>query len=197
MKEILLHFQKHDPILYSHIGSYSFPKSNRGVNLFSDLCEIIIGQQLSERVGDVLFARFKSLFGTGEITPLHVRKLDPENIRAIGISRNKAAYILSLAESICSGRLDLLSLHDLPDNDVIAELTNLRGIGKWSAEMFLMFSLNRSDVFSYGDLGLRRAIQKMYNLKKEPTVSQAKIISEKWKPYRTYACRILWNSLVG
>lgn len=194
MKKIIDHFAKVDQILFSAIGDFDFPKTQRGNNLFADLCEIIIQQQLSEKVGDVIFGRFRKLIN-GKITPEKVLEIPDKKLRNIGTSYNKVRFIKNLARDIVEERIFLDKLEKQEDERAIGELTKLNGIGRWSAEMFLMFSLGREDVFSYGDLGLRRAMQKLYKLKKEPTQKQAEKIAKKWKPYRTYACRILWRSL--
>lgn len=195
MKKIIDHFEKVDQILFSVIGDLKFPQTTRGNNLFADLCEIIIQQQLSEKVGDVIYGRFQKLFRKGKIIPEEVLKISDDKIREIGTSMNKVKFIKNLAKEIVEENIQLEQLGKLENEAIIGQLTKLKGIGRWTAQMFLMFSLGRVDVFSYGDLGLRKAIQKLYKLKKEPTQEQAERISRKWKPYRTYACRILWNSL--
>lgn len=195
MKHIINHFKKVDPVLFSAGNGSTFSTLKKGDNLFADLCEIIIQQQLSERVGDVIFERFKKLFPEKKIIPQYVMEVPDERIREVGTSNNKVKFIKSLAQDIVEEKIVLDKLDQLEDEMVISQLIKLKGIGRWSAEMFLMFSLGREDVFSYGDLGLRRAIQKLYKLKKELTLNQALKISSKWKPYRTYACRILWRSL--
>lgn len=162
---------------------------------FSDLCEAIINQQLSDKVATVIFARYKKLFLGEKVTPKSVLKISDEKIRAIGLSYSKISFIKDLAQKIQIGELKLENLAGLDNEKVIAELVKVKGIGPWTAEMFLMFSLGREDIFSHGDLGLRRAIQKLYALKKEPTEKQTERISKKWSPYRTYACMILWSSL--
>lgn len=189
------HFRKADPILYSIIGTLDFPKSERGKDLFADICEIIIQQQLSGRVGDVIFARFKRLFSKEKINPQSLMKFSDKKIRKIGTSNMKVKYLKNLAKIIAGNQIQLEKLIDLENEEIINRLIKIKGIGRWSAEMFLIFSLGREDIFSYGDLGLRKAIQKLYKLKKEPTQKQAEKIANKWKPYRTYACRILWRSL--
>lgn len=196
MRHVINHFEKNDPILFRAIGNYSFPTLNRGNNLFADLCEIIIQQQLSERVGDVLYTRFKKLFPKENVTPEYLLHLSIDDIREIGVSRSKVQYMQNVARAIFDKTLIFEPFSSMDDESVIIEITKIKGLGRWSAEMFLMFSLGREDIFSYGDLGLRRAIQKLYSLKKEPTLKQALQISQKWKPYRTHASRILWHSLI-
>ncbi len=162
-------------------------------NYFASLCELIISQQLSVKVSDVIYNRFKRLLDD-VIEPERVHTLSVEELRALGISNAKAKYILDLADKVITKQVHLESLKDMTEQEVIDELTKVKGIGRWTAEMFLMFSLGREDLFSTGDLGLKRAIEKLYQIK-DPTVEKLLEISENWKPYRTYACRILWNSL--
>ncbi len=186
MKRVVQHFERVDPVLASVITSVA-PLAP-GSDYFSDLCEIVIQQQLSEKAGETLWRRFLALFR--KLTPHAVLRTPDEKIRSAGISWHKVSYIKNLATYG-----DFAKLRDLPDEDVLRQLTNIKGIGPWSAEMFLMFSLAREDVFSYGDLGLRRAIQKLYNFKREPTRRQMERIVARWAPYRTYAAKILWGTL--
>ncbi len=186
MKHIIKHFKKVDPILAAAVKTLDpIVPSN---DYFSDLCEIVIQQQLSEKAGETIWHRFLKLFE--RLTPANVLATPDVNIRAAGISWSKITYLKNLAKH---GGLE--ALRDMGDAEVIRELTKIKGIGPWSAEMFLMFSLGREDVFSYGDLGLRRAIQKLYKFKKEPTIKQMGKIVRKWSPYRTYGARILWKML--
>lgn len=195
-KQITQHLRKVDPVLGSVLDKFdSIKPLVKSDNFFADLCEAIINQQLSEKVGTVIFNRFKNLFPKGKITAKNLLKLKDEEIRKIGTSGSKVKFMKELAKKVHAQEIILEKLDGLKNEEVIAELTKLKGIGQWTAEMFLMFSLAREDVFSYGDLGLRRAIQKLYKLTKEPTKKEAEEISLKWSPYRTYACRILWRSL--
>ncbi len=198
-KNALAHFHSVDPILYS--VSQTITLEEQAIRLpkhyFASLCSEIIGQQLSGRVADVLFERFEKLFPRKRVTPRAVLKLTDETLRATGMSWSKARFIKDLARHIVTHSISLPSLDALSDSEVIATLTRVKGIGPWTVEMFLMFTLGREDVFSYGDLGLRRAIKKLYGFKKDPTVKQMEKIVIKWKPYRTYAARILWKSLDG
>lgn len=192
---ILKHFKKQDPILYKIAQKYDKPMELKvSQNLFSDLCEDIIGQQLSVRVGDVISGRFFDLFPNRKPTPERTLKLTVEDLREIGTSRGKANYIIDLAQKIVNAEVHLESFIAMDDNEVMRELIKVKGIGPWTAEMFLMSSLAREDVFSTGDLGLKRAIEKLYK-KEDPSKLEMEEISIKWSPYRTYACRILWHSL--
>lgn len=197
-KKIKIHFQKVDPVLYSVLEKIDSIKSlTKSENLFSDLCETIINQQLSEKAGETIFRRFKKLFSTKGINPQELCKLSAEKIRTAGTSNSKAKYLKNLAEKIQIKEIDLDDFAEKDDFTVKNSLMKIQGIGPWTAEMFLMFSLARPDIFSLGDLGLRKAIQKLYNFKKKPTDKQMEILSKKWIPFRTYAARILWKSLDG
>lgn len=196
--KIIVHFQTVDPILYSLLEKYPSLKTitiEKSPDYFRNLCREIIGQQLSGKVADVMFDRFEKLFPKKLVTPKRVLSLSKEILRGTGMSWSKAGFLRDLAEKAISKLVRLDTLDQLPDAEIIRRLTRVKGIGPWTAEMFLMFTLGREDIFSYGDLGLRRAIQKLYAFKKEPSIKQMEKIVTKWKPYRTYAARILWRSL--
>lgn len=137
--------------------------------------------------------RFKNLFPGRNITPTFLSKISNEDLRNVGVSWAKVKYLKDLAAKVSNKEIILGGLYELDDGKAIKELTKIKGVGNWTAEMFLMFSLGREDVFSYGDLGLRKAIEKIYDLK-DPTEKTIEKISQKWVPYRTWACRILWKS---
>ena len=196
--KILNHFKKNDVILYEAALTYDEPLELKvRDDLFSHLCKDIIGQQLSGRVSDVIFGRFVKLFPTKKLSPKLVRKKSVEELRSVGMSYAKARFIIDLATKVDDKVVKLEHLEKKSNEEVIVELTKVKGIGPWTAEMFLMFSLGRPDVFSTGDLGLKRAIQKLYKIKKEPTAKQLLKISAPWSPYRTYACCVLWDSIDG
>lgn len=192
-----IHFEKVDPILfgaYQDIGGIEGIAPRPKSEFFVSLCSAIVSQQLSGRVANVIFGRFEGLFPQKKITPEKVLKLSHETLRKAGMSNGKASYIRDLAQKVHASEVRLELLRDLENEHVILELTKIKGIGRWTAEMFLMFTLGREDVFSHGDLGLRKAIERLYNLQ-NPTKEQIEAIAIKWSPYRTYASRILWGSL--
>jgi len=160
---------------------------------FRELTESIIGQQLSIKAADTILSRFYKLM-KGPIAPRKVLKLKDEDIRKAGISYQKISYIKDLAKKFDDDEIEFHKFNKLTDEKIIEELIAVRGIGRWTAEMFLIFGLGRPDVFSYGDLGLRRAIEKLYKIKDLEEVEAIRI-SEKWKPYRSIASRYLWKSL--
>lgn len=190
-KKVIAHFHSVDPLLASVIPLIKPFRLEISDDPFSDLVESIICQQLSDKAGATIFARFQTLFPNKKISARAILKLPDKNIRAVGPSWSKVSYIKNVAKA----GLNFQALQSLDDTQIIQELTKIKGIGPWTAEMFLMFSLGRPDVFSFGDLGLRRAIRKLYNLRKEPKRKRLVQISKKWSPYRSYAARILWRSL--
>ena len=195
-KKIKNHFRKAYPVLYGVLAKIgSLKPLTKSENFFADLCETIINQQLSGKAGKTIFRRFQKLFSKDLINPQELCKLSAEKIRKVGTSNSKVKYLKNLAEKIQSKEIDLDDLAGKDEFSVKNSLMKIKGIGPWTAEMFLMFSLARPDIFSLGDLGLRKAIQRLYKLTREPTKKEAEEISLKWSPYRTYACRILWRSL--
>lgn len=189
------HFKKVDPILYSVIEKIDDLEPRSSTNYFSSLCESIISQQLSERVATIICERFKKLFPHEEITPEYVLKFSVEEIRAVGISRNKISFMKDLAMKVIDKTIRFDDLILLTNEEIIKELVVVKGIGPWTVEMFLIFTLGKEDVFSFGDLGLKRAIEKLYKIDHEPSKDEMQEISQKWSPYRSYACRVLWKSL--
>ena len=163
---------------------------------FDALVIAIVNQQLSTSAARTIAGRLCQLFPDGRLpAPEGWRQVSVEQIRAVGLSRPKATYIKELADRIASGDIPLAGLADLPDEDVIALLTRARGIGRWSAEMVLMFTLRRPDVLPLDDLGILRAVQRVYRLRKPPTPDRVRRIAAPWRPYRTVACWYLWASL--
>lgn len=163
-------------------------------DLFVDIIESIVSQQLSVKASNTIWTRFKLLFGKKKITPKNLLAIDDEKIRGAGISYSKIKYMNGLASMIEQKEIDLEKIKTLPNEEVLADLTRVKGIGPWTAEMILMFSLGREDVFSLGDIGLRNAISKIYSIDRDD-LERVEKISNEWKPYRTYAARYLWKSL--
>jgi DNA-3-methyladenine glycosylase II len=171
-------------------------RAGRPHDLYGALVRSIVGQQLSTRAARAIYSRLTDRFGGRTPTPAEVLADDPDELRAAaGLSRAKVQYLRSLAEHVLDGSLELERLGDLPDEQVIAELVAVRGIGAWSAHMFLMFQLGRPDVLAIGDLGIRRAVMLRYGLPAMPTPAEVERLGERWRPYRTLACLYLWRSL--
>jgi DNA-3-methyladenine glycosylase II len=185
------HFKKADPIIYAVIKTMDFDRwwNRPKADYFTALCEDIIGQQLSGKAADVIFARFEKLFPKKQITPERILKLADQQIRNIGTSWAKVKYLKNLAKQVKTGAFKLALLDQLADETIITELTKIKGIGRWTAEMFLIFTLKRPDVFSFGDLGLNKAFKKLYG--NQDMAAAVK----RWSPYKSFAALALWQSL--
>ncbi len=163
---------------------------------YGALVRSIVGQQLSTSAARAIYARLTDRFGGRTPTPVEVLEDDPEELRAAaGLSRAKVSFLRSLAEHVLEGTLELERLDALPDDEVKAELIAVKGLGPWTADMFLMFHLQRPDVLPVGDLGIRRAMMQRYELGELPDPAAMEAIAEPWRPYRTDACVYLWRSL--
>lgn len=191
------HFKKVDPILYSSIKELYLLEKVTANKYFEKLSGEIINQQLSDKASATIFSKFKKLYPQGKITPEYTLKLEHDQIRKAGPSNSKVKFIKGLAQKVVSEELKLEKLENMTDLEVANELTKVKGIGPWTAEIFMMFSLGRPNLFSYGDLGLRKAIKKLYRFKSDPTQKQMEKIVNKWSPYKSYACIILWQVLDG
>lgn len=171
-------------------------RAGRPDDHYGALLRAIVGQQLSTKAARSIFTRLTDRFDGRTPTPEQVLADDPEELRlAAGLSRPKVGYLRSLAEHVLSGELELERLDELPDEQVIAELVAVKGLGVWSAHMFLMFHLQRPDVLPVGDLGIRKAMQRAYELPELPGSEEMEAIAQPWRPQRTLACRYLWRSL--
>ena len=170
-------------------------KRERPGDAYGALLRSIVGQQLSTKAAATIYGRMLELFGGHAPTPKQLLKADPDKIRAAGLSRPKIAYLRDLARHVEDGTLELERLPELPDEEVTAQLTAIKGLGPWTADMFLMFHLSRPDILPVGDQGIRRAIQVEYRLRKLPDAKRMENIARPWRPYRTLACLYLWSSL--
>jgi DNA-3-methyladenine glycosylase II len=162
---------------------------------FSALVRAITYQQLSTKAAATIYSRVAALMPGGDPTPAGFAALGDEQLRAAGMSRQKCAYLRDLCAHLANGTLDLDALDAMSDDDVIAALSQVKGIGRWSAEMFLIFRLHRPDVLPVGDLGIVTAIQRAYRLRKRPTPDRMRRLGEAWRPYRSVASWYLWRSL--
>ena len=171
------------------------PRPPRG-DVYAALVRAIVGQQLSVRSARAIYGRLLERFDGHPPTPEQILADEPDELRvAVGLSHAKTAYLRSLAEHMLSGELELDRLQELSDEEVTAALTAVKGIGEWSADIFLMFSLGRPDVLAVGDLGIRRAVQRAYDLEDLPAAAELTALAEPWRPHRTAACLLLWSSL--
>ena len=170
-------------------------KRERPGEAYGTLVRSIVGQQLSTKAAATIYGRVLERFGGHTPTPKQLLKADPEDLRAAGLSRAKVAYLRDLAQHVEDGALELERLPDLPDEEVVAQLTAIKGVGQWTADIFLMFHLGRPDILPVGDQGIRRAIQVEYGLRKLPDAKRMQRIAKPWRPYRTLASLYLWSSL--
>jgi len=164
---------------------------------FRALAHAIIAQQLSSKAAATIEGRFDALFPGGRPKPADVAVVPDERLRAVGMSFQKIRYVRDLCARIQDGSLDLHAFHDMSDESVVESLTSVKGIGRWTAEMFLMFRLHRPDVLPVADVGILRAVQRAYRLRKAPTPERLLRIGEPWRPYRSVACWYLWASLAN
>ncbi len=196
-----IHLQASDPVLGAIVAAFGplDPGSDRDAapgEHYAALVRSIVGQQLSTKAASTIHGRLIDRFDGRAPTPQEVLADDPEELRAAaGLSRAKVGFLRSLAEHVISGELELERLDDLPDAEVTAELIAVKGLGPWTADMFLMFHLDRPDVLPVGDLGIRRAVERAYGLAELPDAAELTRIAEPWRPHRTLACRYLWRSL--
>lgn len=163
---------------------------------YGALVRSIVGQQLSAKAAYAINARVLERYGGRPPSPEEILAEDPEEFRAaVGLSRAKVGFLRSLAEHVRSGELELHRMGRLPDQEVIAELCAVKGIGEWTAHMFLIFHLQRPDVLATGDLGIRAAMRNAYGLSELPVPAEMERIAQSWRPHRSTACRFLWRSL--
>lgn len=186
-------FLIHDDVLRPVIEKYELTSSVMSTRLFYDVLESIVSQQLSIKAADTIFKRFLALLPE-QFTPEDVYALTHEQLRSVGLSNNKAIYVHALAHEVVMNAFEMDTLHQVSDEEVIVQLTRIKGIGRWTAEMMLIFALGRPDVFSVGDLGLRAAVEKLYGIERTK-LKEIEELSQQWKPYRSYASRWLWKSL--
>ncbi len=186
-----------DPLLAPVIQQAGICTIRKHTDYYRALVESIIGQQLSVKAAASIRARFIALFDDSFPTPQQILATSVEEMRATGFSRAKANYVHDLAQHILDGKIDFASFDDLANDEIVTELTAVKGIGEWTAHMFLMFCMGRTDILPYGDLGIRNGIQKLYDL---PTIPDKTIVEtiakqKQWHPYETIASWYIWQSL--
>jgi len=189
------HLKRNDPVLAQIIGRVGPVKFELDDDHYEAVVGSIIFQQLAGPAARAILNRFKQLYGGRLPSPREYLSTDVEKLRGSGLSPQKISYIKDLAERLENGTLDLKRLENLPDEEALDELDNVRGIGRWTAEMFLIFKLGRTDVLPVDDLGLRKAAQKAYRLRKLPTRDRFEQLAEKWHPYSSISTFYLWKSM--
>jgi DNA-3-methyladenine glycosylase II len=194
MRKALNHLKTCDPVLCGIIERVGPFRMEYGPPEFHSLAESILYQQLNGRAAETIFNRFTALAGD-PLTPEGILKLTDEQLRGVGLSKQKSSYLRDLAAKTASGLLDFSRLAEMPDAEVIEHLTQVKGIGVWTAQMFLMFTLRRPDVLPTGDYGVQAAMKKHYRKRKLPKPKDMEKIARKWAPYRSIACWYLWRSL--
>jgi len=172
-------------------------KEERPVDAYGALLRAIVGQQLSTKAARTIYLRVVELFGGKTPSPEQLLEASEEDLRAAGLSGRKTEYVRDLASHVIGGELELDRLEELGDEEVIEEIVAVRGLGQWTAEMFLLFHLERPDVLSGGDLGIRKAIQVEYGLEEMPPPKRVIEIGEPWRPHRSLASLYLWESLAA
>jgi DNA-3-methyladenine glycosylase II len=195
MRKAILHLQAADPIMggiIRRVGAYRIEFREPG---FETLVRSIVYQQLSGRVAQVIFGRLAAAAPGGIPTPENILALRPAKMRSLGLSKQKTVYIRDLARHTRAGTVNFGELAGLPDAAVIERLTKVKGVGVWTAHMFLIFALRRTNVLPVGDLGIRAAIRKAYGLADLPSPAEMESMGQRWHPYCTVAAWYLWRSL--
>jgi DNA-3-methyladenine glycosylase II len=188
---------RRDPVLAALIrkhGACGLAAAQR-TDHFSALVRAIVGQQLSTKAAATIHRRLVDLMPGGQATSASIACVDDEQLRAVGLSRQKSAYLRDLCAKVDDGTVRLDALERMSDEEVIEALTKVKGVGRWTAEMFLMFRLHRPDVLPVGDLGIVNAVKNVYGLRKKPTPERIMKIGDAWRPYRSVASWYLWRSL--
>jgi len=194
MRHAVRHLKKADPVLCAIIERIGPYRIEYDEPRFHSLAEAIVYQQLNGRAASTIFKRLTDLAGD-PLTPEGILKLTEAQMRGAGLSKQKLSYLRDLAEKAHSGQVDFARLPDLPDEEVIKQLTQIKGIGVWTAHMFLMFALRRPNVLPTGDYGVQMAIRKHYRKRKLPKPKDMEKIAKSWEPYRSVACWYLWKSM--
>ena len=194
MRKAIIQLKNADPVLAAiieQVGAYHMNYDEPG---FASLAEAIVYQQLHGKAATTIFKRVTDLAGL-PLTPQGILKLSEAQLRGAGLSKQKLSYLRDLAEKTRSGEVQFERFSQLSDEEVIRQLTQIKGIGQWTAHMFLMFSLRRPNVLPTGDLGIQMAIRKHYRKRKLPKPAQMEKIARAWEPYRSVACWYLWRSM--
>jgi DNA-3-methyladenine glycosylase II len=194
MRKAIIHLKKCDPVLREIIERVGPFRMEYGDPQFASLAEAIVYQQLNGKAAETIFKRFAALAGD-PLTPEGILKLSDEELRGVGLSKQKSTYLKNLAQKTAAGVLDFSRLPELPDEEVIEHLTQVKGIGVWTAHMFLIFSLRRPNVLPTGDYGVQMALKRHYRKRKLPKPKDMEKIARAWEPYRSVACWYMWRSL--
>jgi DNA-3-methyladenine glycosylase II len=194
MKRAITHLKKADPVLRAIIERVGPCKMEYSPPEFHSLAEAIVYQQLNGKAAVTIFKRFTDLAGD-PVTAAGILKLTPEQTRSVGLSKQKSSYLFDMAQRAQRGELNFTDLKEMSDDEVIKHLTQVKGVGVWTAHMFLMFTLRRPNILPVGDFGVQMAIKKHYRKRKLPKPADMEKIARAWEPYRSVACWYLWRSL--
>jgi DNA-3-methyladenine glycosylase II len=194
MRKAINHLKKSDPVLAAIIERIGPFRMEYGEPTFHSLAEAILYQQLNGRAAVTIFNRFTALAGN-PLTPAGILKLSDQQLRGVGLSKQKTAYLKDLAAKTEAGIVNFEKLAGLPEEEVIKHLTQVKGVGVWTAHMFLMFTLRRANILPVGDYGIQAAIKKHYRKRKWPKPAVMEKVARCWEPYRSIACWYLWKSL--
>ena len=194
MRKAINHLKKSDPILSAIIERVGPYRMEFGPPEFHSLAEAIVYQQLNGKAAVTIFKRFAALAGE-PVMPEGILKLTDAQLRSVGLSKQKSSYLKDMAERAARGELDFSRLPKMTDDEVVKHLTQVKGVGVWTAHMFLMFTLRRPNVLPTGDYGIQMAIKKNYKKRKMPKPEMMAKIAKSWEPYRSVACWYLWRSL--
>jgi DNA-3-methyladenine glycosylase II len=196
-RRALLHLRAADPALATiidRVGPYRLTPRTEGTH-FDYVVRCIVGQQLSGKAAATIYKRVCELYGEGLPTPAQLLKTPDATLRAAGLSGRKVEYVKELAARTQAKSIAILDIHDMSDDDVMETLVSVRGIGRWTAQMVLMFRLGRPDILPELDLGVQKAVQRLHRMRKLPSPEKLQKIGKKWSPYRTFAAWYLWRSL--
>src|SRR5438552_14728986 len=194
MRKAVLHLSQSYPVMRAIIERVGPCRMEYGDPEFHSLAEAIVYQQLNGKAAVTIFKRFAALAGD-PVTPKGILKLADAQLRSVGLSKQKSSYLKDMAQRAVRGELDFSRLPEMTDDEVIKHLTQVKGVGVWTAHMFLMFTLRRPNVLPTGDFGVQMAIKKHYKKRKLPKPELMEKIAKRWEPYRSIACWYLWRSL--
>lgn len=193
---ILNHFKKHDPVIFELLQKLEISKLDTTIppsDYFQHLAKQIIGQQLSIKAADTIVQRFEELF-ENRVEPQYLEKIEDSVLRQAGLSVVKVSYLRSLAEHVLAKKLDFNHFPTMSNQQIAEQLLPIRGIGPWTVQMFLLFTMGREDVFSPGDLGVRKGMERVYQQSWSNILPKLELYEARWRPYQSYVCLALWKS---